>query len=44
MTATSGPPNGVPSRSYLHCPLCNGNVFDREESRQDSRWGFTRTG
>ena len=41
MTATSGPPNGVPSRPYLHCPLCNGNIFDREESRQDSRWGFT---
>ncbi len=25
----------------LACPLCSGTTFQREESRQDSRWGFT---
>jgi hypothetical protein len=25
----------------LTCPLCNSRDFEREESRQDSRWGFT---
>ena len=25
----------------LRCPLCGNQQFDREESRQDSRWGFT---
>jgi len=25
----------------LVCPLCHGTEFQKEESRQDSRWGFT---
>ena len=25
----------------LRCPLCAGEYFYKEESRQDSRWGFT---
>lgn len=25
----------------LTCPLCRNQEFQREESRQDSRWGFT---
>ena len=25
----------------LACPLCRGTDFQQEESRQDSRWGFT---
>jgi uncharacterized protein YbaR (Trm112 family) len=25
----------------LACPLCRGTTFQQEESRQDSRWGFT---
>lgn len=25
----------------LACPLCGGTDFQEEESRQDSRWGFT---
>ncbi|AJR30076.1 MULTISPECIES: hypothetical protein [Mycolicibacterium] len=25
----------------LACPLCRNQQFQREESRQDSRWGFT---
>jgi predicted nucleic-acid-binding Zn-ribbon protein len=25
----------------LTCPLCHGTEFQQEESRQDSRWGFT---
>jgi hypothetical protein len=25
----------------LACPLCRHTEFQREESRQDSRWGFT---
>lgn len=25
----------------LACPLCHGTEFERQESRQDSRWGFT---
>lgn len=25
----------------LRCPLCAGEQFQREESRQESRWGFT---
>ncbi len=24
----------------LRCPLCAGEYFYKEESRQDSRWGF----
>ncbi len=29
------------ARPTLACPLCEGRDFSREESRQDSRWGFT---
>jgi predicted nucleic-acid-binding Zn-ribbon protein len=29
------------SPTTLACPLCGGTSFQREESRQDSRWGFT---
>ena len=25
----------------LACPLCHGTEFERQQSRQDSRWGFT---
>ncbi len=25
----------------LRCPLCAGTEFQREQSRQESRWGFT---
>ena len=25
----------------LVCPLCRGTEFERQQSRQDSRWGFT---
>ena len=25
----------------LACPLCRNDQFQREESRQESRWGFT---
>jgi hypothetical protein len=25
----------------LACPLCRGTQFQREQSRQDSRWGLT---
>lgn len=28
-------------RPTLTCPLCGCTDFQREESRQDSRWGFT---
>jgi predicted nucleic-acid-binding Zn-ribbon protein len=28
-------------RLTLSCPLCENTTFQREESRQDSRWGFT---
>ena len=33
----------VPSAAApeLRCPLCAGTEFQREESRQESRWGFT---
>lgn len=33
------PPSGQPLP--LRCPLCAGQQFRQEESRQDSRWGFT---
>lgn len=33
-----GPPA---QRPPLRCPLCGGMDFQREESRQESRWGFT---
>jgi uncharacterized protein YbaR (Trm112 family) len=29
------------TRPMLACPLCRGTSFQQEESRQDSRWGFT---
>lgn len=32
------PPSGPQS---LRCPLCGGEQFQRAESRQESRWGFT---
>ena len=25
----------------LVCPICGGTEFERQESRQDSTWGFT---
>jgi uncharacterized protein len=25
----------------LACPLCHGTQFEKAESRQESRWGFT---
>jgi C4-type Zn-finger protein len=28
-------------RVALTCPLCENTTFRREESRQDSRWGFS---
>ncbi|MGL5850717.1 MAG: hypothetical protein ACRCZD_08045 [Phycicoccus sp.] len=30
-----------PAAPMLACPLCAGTDFQREESRQESRWGFT---
>lgn len=30
-----------PTAPPLRCPLCAGEQFQREESRQESRWGFT---
>lgn len=34
------PPTG-PSVPPLACPLCGFREFQKEESRSDSRWGFT---
>jgi len=34
-------PPAEPGRPDLRCPLCGGASFQREESRSDSRWGFT---
>ncbi len=31
-------PTGAPR---LACPLCEGSSFSRQESRQDSMWGFS---
>ena len=31
----------VVTTPLLTCPLCHGTDFEREESRQDSRWGLT---
>jgi len=31
----------APGLPPLRCPLCQGEEFRREESREDSRWGFT---
>ena len=28
-------------RIRLVCPVCDGTAFSTQESRQDSRWGFT---
>ena len=35
------PSQPMPSQRQLHCPLCGCTEFQREESRQESRWGFT---
>ena len=35
------PPNPNQQQATLRCPLCGSEEFQREESRQDSRWGFT---
>ena len=35
------PPSPTGRPPALRCPLCGGEQFQREESRQDSRWGFT---
>ena len=35
------PSQPMPSQPQLHCPLCGCTEFQREESRQESRWGFT---
>lgn len=32
---------GGGGRPQLRCPLCGGMQFDQQESRQESRWGFT---
>lgn len=32
---------GADGRIHLRCPVCDGVDFERQESRQDSRWGFT---
>ena len=34
-------PQTPPPLPPLRCPLCEGQQFAREESRQESRWGFT---
>ena len=34
-------PQTPPSVPPLRCPLCAGQQFSREQSRQQSRWGFT---
>jgi len=39
VTTPPGPPQGTTPQ--LACPLCRGTSFQREESRQESRWGFT---
>ncbi len=28
-------------RIQLRCPVCDRAEFDQQESREDSRWGFT---
>lgn len=36
------PPRSQPNQPpTLRCPLCGADQFRREESRQESRWGFT---
>lgn len=37
------PPGSAPQPEtrQLRCPLCDGVQFQREEARQDSRWGWT---
>ncbi len=32
---------GPDGRIHLVCPVCGGESFEQQESRQDSRWGFT---
>ncbi|KRE60492.1 hypothetical protein [Nostocoides sp. Soil756] len=34
-------PTSEGGKPQLRCPLCANTVFQREESRQESRWGFT---
>jgi len=34
-------PVGQRGGPALRCPLCGNATFDQEESRQESRWGFT---
>lgn len=40
MTTSPGYPPQPPA-PQLRCPLCGGVQFQREEARQDSRWGMT---
>ena len=35
------PPQPGPPVPELACPLCENTSFQQEESRQDSRWGWT---
>lgn len=30
-----------PTTPTLRCPVCGGTSFQQEQSRSDSRWGFT---
>lgn len=32
---------GEDGRIHLRCPVCDGESFEQQESREDSRWGFT---
>lgn len=47
LSPMNGPQDHVPGspaaagRPALRCPLCGCLEFQREESRQESRWGFT---
>ena len=35
------PAEPAPPVPQLRCPLCDNTTFSQEESRQDSRWGWT---
>ena len=37
----SPPDESTAPRPPLTCPICRGTEFERQESRQDSMWGFT---
>ena len=42
MTQPTVPPvPGASPRPDLRCPLCGHGAFTKEDSRSDSRWGFT---